>query len=92
MATEDPTCSCAETTASADRRMEGVVLGVLLDEHPTRLTVYELAFTLDAKDFAEKDAIARAVQELAGAGLLHRDGELVGPTRAALRFNALEAG
>ncbi len=90
MATEDPTHSCAETTASADRRMEGVVLATVLEEHPTRLTVYELAFALDAKDYAEKDAIARAVRELTGAGLLRIDGELVGPTRAALYFDALE--
>jgi hypothetical protein len=66
------------------------VLVFLLDQHPTRVTVDELPFALDAKDFAEKDAIARAVRELTGAGLLHAEGELIGPTRAALHFEWLE--
>ena len=91
MATEDPTCSCMEAPASEDLRTERVVLSFLLDEHPTRLTTTELAFALDAKDFAEKDAIARAVQRLIGVGLLRVDADLVAPTRAALRFAALEA-
>ncbi len=90
MATDDPTRSRAEAPASHDLRTERVVLAFLLDEHPTRLTVHEVAFALDAKDFAEKDAIARAVRQLTGVGLLRVDGELVGPTRAALRFAALE--
>lgn len=90
MATEDPTRSSAEAPASADLRMERVVLAFLLNEHPTRLTVRELAFALDAKDFAEKDAIARAVRELTVVGLLRIDGELIAATRAALRFHALE--
>jgi hypothetical protein len=89
MATEDPTRSCAEAPASADLRTERVVLAFLLDEHPTRLTVHELAFALDAKDFAEKDAIARAVSDLAGVGLVRVDGEVVSPTRAALHFDAM---
>ncbi len=91
MAAEDPTRSSAEAPASADLRMERVVLAFLLNEHPTRLAVRELAFALDAKDYAEKDAVARAVRELAGVGLLRVDGELVSPTLAALRFNELEA-
>lgn len=91
MATEDPTRRAADGPASADRRMERVVLAFLFDQHPTRLTVNELPFALDAKDFAEKDAIARAVRELAGVGLIRIDGDLVGPTRAALYFQALES-
>jgi hypothetical protein len=91
MATEDPTRSSAEAPASADLRTERVVLAFLLDEHPTRLTVNELAFALDAKDYAEKDAITRAVRDLAGVGLVRVDGELVSPTRAALRFDEMEA-
>jgi hypothetical protein len=91
MATEDPTRSCAEDPASEDLRTERAVLAFLLDQHPIRLTVHELSFALDAKDFAEKDAVARAVRELEGAGLLHVEGELIGPSRAAFYFEQLES-
>lgn len=91
MATEDPTRGCAETTVSKDLRTERVVLEFLLDEHPTRVPVDEIALALNAKDFGEKDGIARAVRDLTGVGLLRVDGELVSPTRAALRFYVLEA-
>jgi hypothetical protein len=33
----------------------------------------------------------RAVSELVGAGLVHRDGNFIAPTRAALYFHRLEA-
>lgn len=93
MATENPTGRAPRDPASPvehDRQIEGVVLALLLEEHPTRLTTGELAFVLDAKDFAEKDAICRAVKELTGFGLARSDGELVGPTRAAIHFDRLE--
>jgi hypothetical protein len=67
------------------------VLAFLLDQHPTRVKVDELPFALDAKDFAEKDAIARAIRELSSAGLLVAGGDLIGPSRAALRFESLES-
>ncbi len=90
MANQDPTWSQADTPASEDRRTERAVLAFLLDQHPTRSTVGELSFALDAKDFAEKDATARAVRELIGAGLLHAEGELIGPSLAAIHFERLE--
>jgi len=68
------------------------VLAFLLDQHPTRVTVDELPFALDAKDFAEKDAIARAVRELTAVGLLRPVGELIEPSRAAVPFERLERG
>lgn len=91
MATEDPTRSAPDGPASEDRRTERAVLAFLLSEHPTRLTADELASALDPTDFAEKDAIRRAVHELTSAGLLRTDGELIGPTRAAIHFDRLEA-
>jgi hypothetical protein len=91
MATEDPTWSQTESPASEDRRTERAVLGFLLVQHPTRLTSDELLRAFDPKDFAEKDAIARAVGELTGAGLLHREGELLSPSRSALHFDRLES-
>lgn len=91
MATGDPTWSRADDPASEDRRTERAVLAFLIDQHPTRPRSEELPLALDAKDFAEKDAIARAIRNLAGAGLVDVDGDLVGPTRAALRFEELES-
>jgi hypothetical protein len=90
MATEDPTRNSAEDSASEDRRTEHAVLAFLLDQHPTLLTEEELTFALDPKDLAEKDAIARAIRELTGAGLLRLSGGLLTPTRAALYFSTLE--
>lgn len=91
MAREDPTWSWAEDPASEDRRTERAVLAFLLDQHPIRLRADELPFALDAKDFAEKDAVRRATRELLGVGLLVQDGELIGPSRAALHFDYLES-
>jgi hypothetical protein len=42
-----------------------------------------------AADFAQRDAIERAVRDLTGVGLLFRSDGLVLPTRAALRFNEI---
>lgn len=91
MAKDHPTGSEPDSPVSEDRRTERAVLALLLDQHPIRLTVDELPFALDAKDFAEKDATARAVRELVAVGLLNADGDLIGPTRAALYFEQLES-
>jgi predicted transcriptional regulator len=78
------------TTWAEDESVESAVLQQLLDLHPTRLTVAELARELSGNhDFAERDAVERAVRDLAATGLLHRGEEFVGPTRAALRFSEL---
>src|SRR3954453_4093272 len=80
-----------KTTWVEDEEVESAVLQQLLDLHPTRLTLEELAreFGARSNDFADHDAVERAVRDLTGAGLLHRGGEFVVPTRAALRFNEL---
>jgi hypothetical protein len=80
-----------KTTWAEDEDVESAVLQQLLDLHPTRLTLEELAREFGARnsDFAASDAVERAVRDLAGAGLLHRGAEFVAPTRAALRFNEL---
>jgi predicted transcriptional regulator len=79
------------TTWAEDEGVESAVLRQLLDLHPTRLTVEELTRELGASraGFAERDAVERAVRDLAATGLLHRGGEFVVPTRAALRFSEL---
>lgn len=68
------------------------MLALLPDQHPTRVTVDELPFALNAKDFAEKDAITRAVRELTAVGLLRPEGALIEPSRTALHFERLERG
>jgi hypothetical protein len=78
--------------ASQDRSTESAVLGLLLTEHPIQLTMPELALVLhcDIDLFEPKDAAERAVRELVGAGLIHRQGKFLVPTRAALYFDSLE--
>ena len=79
------------TTRGADEATESAVLSVLLDLHPTQLTIAELVREVAGAEagFAERDAVERAVRDLGGAGLLHRVDERTFPTRAALRFSEL---
>jgi hypothetical protein len=79
------------TTWAEDESVESAVLRQVLDLHPTRLTQEELLREVSGgrSGFAEHDAIARAVRDLAAVGLLHQGEEFVAPTRAALRFNEL---
>jgi len=78
--------------AVEDKKTEGAVLALLLDEHPTRLTMDELILVLhaDPERGDPEDAGTRAVRELVGAGLVHREGRFLAPSRAALYFAALE--
>ncbi len=77
---------------SEDKKTESAVLALLLDEHPTRLTMDELILVLhaDPERGDPEDAGKRAVRELVGAGLVHREGRFLAPARAALYFAALE--
>jgi hypothetical protein len=74
--------------APDEATVEGAVLTLLGVEHPTRLTIAELVRELTGSpaDFAERDAVERAVRDLVAVGLLHRHECFVWPTRAALRF------
>jgi hypothetical protein len=80
------------TPAEEDARIEGVVLRVVLGHHPTHLTIPELALEVldDPDDFAEEDALARAVRDLGVAGLVRMNGAVVMPTRAAVHFDSLD--
>jgi hypothetical protein len=77
-----------------DATVEAAVLRQLLLIHPAQVTVEELIVDVaaDADAFAERDAIERAVRELARTGLVHRNGEFAIPSRAALRFDELLGG
>lgn len=74
-----------------DLRDQGDVLIHLLTLYPTHLRLSELIqeVSAGAADFAQRDAIERAVRDLTGVGLLFRSDGLVLPTRAALRFNEI---
>ncbi len=79
------------TNRAADIATEAAVIQHLLDAHPARMTPAELVRELagEAPEFAERDAIERAVRDLAGVGLLHGGEGFVTPTRAALRLSEL---
>lgn len=78
-------------TATLDLRDQSVVLVQVLTIHPAQMRLSELVREIGAGsgDFADNDRVERAVGELTAAGLLHRSGELVLATRAALRFNEI---
>lgn len=78
-------------TAIQDAIIEAAVLQQLLALHPVQFTLAELVREIGGGSgrFALKDAVERAVRDLAAAGLAHRNGEVVLPSRAALRFDEL---
>lgn len=82
------------TTAEEDAAIEAAVLRQLLAQHPAQIVFDELLreIVVDPDDFAQRDAVERAVRDLAAAGLLHRREEFVIPSRAALRFDELVGG
>ena len=65
--------------------VQRAVLSLVLDAHPKRLTIPDLARQIDAGD-----AVEVAVRELVGVGLLECSGITVRPTAAALHFDSLE--
>jgi hypothetical protein len=79
------------TPVEDDAAIEALVLRQLLALYPGQLTLEELVRELAAgsEDFNQRDAVERAVRDLAAAGLLHRSGDLVLPSRAARRFDEL---
>lgn len=79
------------TPGREDAAIEAAVLRQLLALHPIQLTIGELVREIVGRpeDFAPQDAVERAVRDLAAAGLVHRSGDVVLPSRAALRFDEL---
>lgn len=80
--------------AEEDAKVESAVLQQLLALHPTLVTVEELMREIapEPGDFSERDAVERALRDLAAAGLVHRNDDFVLPSRAALRFDELLGG
>jgi type IV secretory pathway protease TraF len=79
------------TTREEDEVFEAAVLQQVLALHPTPATLAELVDEIagEGDDFGQRDAVERAVRDLAGCGLLHRSEALVLPSRAAVRFDEL---
>jgi type IV secretory pathway protease TraF len=79
------------TTREEDDAFEAAVLQQVLALHPTPVTLAELVAEIagQGEDFGQRDAVERAVRDLAGCGLLHRSEALVLPSRAAIRFDEL---
>jgi hypothetical protein len=63
-----------------------------LFHYPETLTLDELVreLTIDSPEFPEQDRVRRAVRDLTAGGLIHRVGDLVLPTRAAVLYRSLE--
>jgi len=79
------------TTAAQDVKDRAPVLREVLDLYPETLTLDELVreLTVDSVEFQERDRVQRAVRDLIAGGLIHRVGDLVLPTRAAVNFHEL---
>lgn len=91
MSCDNPTDCAERDPITEDTTAERAVLAVLLDEHPSQLTIPELSLALNVAegDYTASDAIERAVCELVGAGLLRCQGAFVVPTRAVLYVERL---
>jgi hypothetical protein len=79
------------TTAAQDVKDRARVLREVLDLYPETLTLDELVreLTIDSVESEERDRVQRAVRDLIAGGLIHRVGDLVLPTRAAVNFHEL---
>jgi len=79
------------TPNTDDATTEAAVLRQLLALHPVQLTREELVREVagDSDEFAATDAVERAIRELSATGLVHGSGDVVLPSRAALRFDEL---
>ena len=89
----DARCQPESAVSPVDANtLERAVVEAVVDLHPIQLTIDELIreLTDTPDDFASRDRIEVSVRQLARAGLLHRHGQFVLPTRALLR--AIELG
>ncbi len=77
--------------AHPDERTQARVLNVVLSLCPETMTLGELIreVTAASNDFEKREQAKRAVRDLAAVGLLHREGELVLATRAAVNYYLL---
>lgn len=69
-----------------DERVEGAVMSHLLGLYPAQLTISELVreMTVASQIFVVVDQVERAIRELIRVGLVHRNGDFVVASRAAV--------
>lgn len=81
-----------KATAAPTGDYEQVVLRHVLAEQPTILRLCDLIRELarDPRDFGHRDGVKQAVRDLTKVGLLHRQGECVLPTPAAVYVQGWE--
>ncbi len=79
------------TPEEQDTQTQRAVLLHALSSDPAILSDDEviLAIAEDAEDFAERDAVLRALRDLSGYGLMHYRHGFAQTTRAAVRANEL---
>jgi hypothetical protein len=79
------------TPEQEDLTLQSSVINLLFQKHPVQLTLGEVVgeIVTDPADFAQLDAVERAVRDLAKGGVVHR-GEFIVPTRTAFLCRDLE--
>jgi hypothetical protein len=79
------------TAGDDDTAVEAAILQLLLAMHPAQVTFGELLrmLTMDEADFGQRDTAERAVEELSAAGLVHRNGDVLLLSRAAVHCDEL---
>jgi hypothetical protein len=82
----------ATSALSDDGTYEEAVLRHILNWQPTILRLSDVVreVSRDPEDFGERDGVQRAVCDLTKVGLLHRLGECVLPTTAAVQVQGWE--
>lgn len=77
-----------------DVRREQAVLAHIIEWQPTILRLGDLIRELarDPDDPGDRDGVERAVRELVKVGLLHRQGDCVLPTTAAVYVRGMDLG
>lgn len=75
-----------------DRSVQSAVLAHLLAVHPVQTTQEEIVHDLSdaSNDFAARDNIENAISAVVRAGLAHRHGSFILPTRALVYADALD--
>ena len=86
---DQPTSALAD-----DDSYQQAVLRHVFDWQPTILRLSDLVreVSVNPGDFADRDAVERAVRDLIKVGLLHRQGECVLPTPTAVYVRGWELG
>lgn len=80
------------TSVGSDEAVQAAVLASLVAEHPVQLTPDDLyRERRDPDDRRARDDVDRAIDTLVAAGLAHRSGPFVVPSRAAIKAEELHS-